>query len=351
MPDKIKSGALYKKLVNAYGTKGSISPGAFTIDEKTFTDKIYKNPKYASQIYGAMSAAYGDSDFKYSKDDFLAGLGYAGPSQPKAPQQASTPVQPISMTVEPSQDQQEALAYATGGAAAMAPVKEKAKSAAAYNQGMDVAFEEQDKINKEAQANVEKAQKAADEFDKTTLGRLYYDYALPVHKTSIENIKNVESFFARKLGSNEMADDIMDNFSFDRIAKEGQKGAEYLTEPSRVKDKLNISNVIPKTVEALAGMSYLLAGSEMTGGGSLSLMGSAYVQQNEQYRADAKAAGLSDADADKYAMQAAGLNSALELISPNTLITKVAPASIAKKIGSKRSILCHQKWCGSQSGY
>jgi len=379
MPDpKIKAKALYKQMVGAYGPQGSISPGAFQLDEASFTDKIYNNPKYAEKIYGAMNAAYGDDGFKYDKKSFIRDLGYddqsqstAGPGKPTKKQspldaviasgqtlQAPEPKTPGPMdsvegllnTMAPAEaerqkKEQESLAFGEQALlnpkSPVAPISmqpltpDRQKNLIASQIG-DPQLKYKDNLKnalhqiEEDEKRYLKTQAEADAYYETPQGKLYYQLVRPVMKTLTETGGGIAGFATRTAANalegigaeeasksvNKIADNIVDYLSYDNAAKNDRPDAAQFAEPTKLKGNLNIHNVIPRTAETLTGIGTLLGGGEALGGGNLGLMASSYIQTNEAYRKAAKQAGLTDGEADAYAATSAGLTSMLMLGNP-----------------------------------
>lgn len=384
MPDKDYIKKVYGFMTSAYGDKGALSRGAFRGSFDDFYNKISSDEKYADKIQSALSTAYGSNGrlkkgafsldperFRERvitpKEQFETAKSYldvaAGP--PKAPDPRAD-VLSSGVNIETTAAEQTGL---LGDITAFEPViketervkneqrdrelkraegyllgEQKPKETFApqtdeqaidaqlqdpqlqYQTMMKGAIEKLDEEDK----NRLSAQQSADELYKTPQGRFYYDFVRPVYKTALESAKNVSALGARLFNADKTADKLVDYFDFDRLAREGNPTAALNMEPTKQKGKLGMSNIIPKTAEALTNMSIMMSGG-ILGQSKAALVGTSFATQYENYRQDAKNAGLSDVDADKYALTGAGLTSMLELVSPNEMIFKSTTSSLANK--------------------
>lgn len=187
-------------------------------------------------------------------------------------------------------------------------------------------------FDKELQAQ----QAKADEFAKTTAGGLYYSFVKPVYQTFLNVGKNVGAGSVRLAGGiggglglneserilNKTADGIVDYFDFNRLAREGNPTGFLNMTPTSQQGKLSRKNILPKAVEAISSMATLMGGARVLGGNTPALFTSSFMSTFEDYRKAAKQNGLSNNEADQFAIASAGLTSVLEMISPNKLLLK-----------------------------
>jgi hypothetical protein len=188
-------------------------------------------------------------------------------------------------------------------------------------------------------------QQKADEFAQTTAGGLYYSFIRPVYQTFLNVGKNVTAGTARLAGGiggslgmeeserilNKTADGLVDYFDFNRLAREGNPTGFLNMTPTYQQGKLSRANIIPKAVEAISSMATLMGGARVLGGNSTALFTSSFMSTYEDYRKTAKNAGLTDNEADQFAITSAGVTSALEMISPNRVLLRPGELSSATK--------------------
>ena len=387
MPDKDYIRKIYNFMDSAYGKSGAVQKGAFGGNGgfDGFYNRITSDAKYADKVYGALNIAYGPDGayrrnaFSLKPDAFLEKVSAQPEQLPIAkeflqvdstPPQAEHPaVSVLSSGMDLSMPETKPDGYLKD-ISAFEPaiqaeedrkrkeVEETQKKLNEYitrpippsismtplsdKEAIDQQFSNPniqmqhdiklalDKIDQEDKNRLA-SQAVADEIYKTPQGRLYYDFIRPIYKTALEAGKNTAAFGARLFNADKTADKLVDYFDFDRLAKEGNPSAPLSTEPSQQKGRLGINNIIPRAVEAVTNMGMLMGGSAALGGGKAALLGSSFAMQYESYRQAAKQSGLSDAEADKYAITGAGINSALELVSPNSLILKDVPEALTKK--------------------
>jgi hypothetical protein len=382
MPDKDYIKKVYSFMDNAYGKNGAVSKGAFSGSFDQFYNKISSDEKYAQKIFGALSTAYGPAGL-YKRGSFTPDITtFRG--KVLTPKQAAAQVVPVAVEEEPTDPVQSVLQTGTditipeqeapkyfqdikafepdiqaaedqkladlnraeqylSSTTPSAPVTMSMNPSEAerkqivdqelrdYNKqyesslrGTLLKIDEEDKNRLTSQA-------AADELYKTPKGRFYYDFVRPVYKTALETAGKTGAFGARLFNADKTADKIVEYFDFDRLAREGNPTAALNMEPSRQKGKLGINNILPRSVEALTNMGMLMGGAAAVGSGKMGLIGSAFATQYESYRKTAKDAGLSDVEADKYAITGAGVSAALEMVSPNQLILNSTKSAISKK--------------------
>lgn len=189
-------------------------------------------------------------------------------------------------------------------------------------------------------------QKKADEFYGTAGGKAYYNFIQPIWKTATKAGGNIIGAGARLAGNiasigadpgsegaragtalDEFADNTINYFDFDRRAKENRGDSKLYTTPTKLQgglindDKLNVSKIIPSTIENLTNMAILLGGGVAGGGGKAGLFVSSYFNTVEDYRKQGQAAGLKGGQLDAFSTIASGLTGVLEGISPNKAIT------------------------------
>src|SRR5882757_176267 len=386
MPDKKYIQKVYDFMNTAYGEKGAVTKGVFRGSFNDFYDRINTDSKYADKIYGALSKAYGpmgslkrdafSSDITGFRERVLAPSG-TQPTTRDIPTglPEENPVQAVLQTgkdlsipeqqrpgyfqdikaFEPDIQATELVKQAQSEQASrnaekyllqdqsVVPINmagqlngEQTRTLidknlndpnVQYRNNIKQVLEKVDEEDKNRLAN----QQVADEMYKTPQGKFYYDFVRPVYKEALNVGKNTAAFGARAVGADKVADKIIDYFDFDRLAREGNPTAALNMEPSKQQGKLGMNNILPRTMEGLTNMAALMGGSSLLGGGNAALMATSFVSQYEDYRKTAKQNGLSDADADKFATVSAGLNSALELVSPNKVITKELPQALTKK--------------------
>jgi hypothetical protein len=168
----------------------------------------------------------------------------------------------------------------------------------------------------------------------------------------IRNLGNVAEFITGDEGISEAAGQKADNVKAwwrrnqsENAAK--RAGGAFLTEPIKQQGgifndgKVNAAAIVPRTVETLTNMAYLLGGAGAMGGGSVGLMASGYLNTFEGGREDALNAGLNSEQADAFAGINSTIQAALELISPNDVVfgkvkSKVT-GEILKRITDKTS--------------
>lgn len=384
MPDKDYIKKVYSFMEGAYGKNGKVRPGAFSGSFDNFYNSLSTNERYADKIFGALSLAYGP-DGAYRRDAFTAdrtsfrdrvlspqkqgpttpdgaaSIAAPAPSDPaqavlqtateiEVPQaQAAGPLGDISAfqpQIQAQEQQRQAdlrraegylLPNAPGAPITMAPATTEAEKRQVIDRELQDANRQYEVSMRGTLQQLEQedknrlsSQQAADELYKTPQGRLYYDFVRPIYKTALETAGKTGAFGARLFNADKTADKIVEYFDFDRLAREGNTTARLNVEPTKQRGKLGINNILPRSVEALTNMSMLLGGSAALGSGKLGLLGTSFATQYEGYRQEAKAAGLSDVDADRYAMTGAGVTSVLELVSPNEMILNNAKRSLTK---------------------
>lgn len=386
MPDKDYIKKVYTFMDSAYGAKGMLSPGAFRGSFDDFYGKISRDSKYADKIQKALEIAYGPNGAvkkaAFSSDvNTFQGKVLKQPEQFKTAQdlisfsgqypKGEDPTQSVLATgqdmevpaaeepkylqdikaFEPdikAKEEKDKAEQTEGGQLAEkylmreAAPQQISMNPLSGNEAVDQQLQDPniqyhnslntalDKINEEDNNRLS-TQAAADALYQTPEGRFYYDFVRPIYKTAVETGKNVSGFGARLFNADKTADNLVNYFDFDRLAREGNPTAALNMEPTKQQGKLGINNIVPKSVEALTNMSMLMGGASILGGGKAALFGSSFATQYEDYRKSGKQAGLSDADADKYAITGAGLNSMLELVSPNEAILKGTQSILAKK--------------------
>lgn len=382
MPDKKYIKKVYDFMNTAYGDTGSVKKRVFRGSFDDFYNRINTDQVYADKIYGALDQAYGPTGAA-KKDAFTAditsfrdkvltpkqsaaqavkvaetnpvqavlqtGTNIEAPEQP-APKyfqdiKAFEPdIQATELIKQAQQEQatrnseQYLLSDNRPDAINMTgELTEQQKKDVVDKQLKDQNIQYRNSIKKLAeQVDVEDknrfaSQQAADEMYKTPQGKFYYDFVRPVYKEALNIGKNTGAFGARFVGADKLADKIVDYFDFDRLARESNPTAALNMEPTKQQGKLGMNNILPRTMEGLTNMAALMSGAGALGGGNTALMATSFVTQYEDYRKTAKQNGLSDAEADKFATASAGLNSALELMSPNKLIINELPQALTKK--------------------
>lgn len=189
-----------------------------------------------------------------------------------------------------------------------------------------------------AQENIKKArkedeQKAADELYKTSTGKLYFNVIQPMANAASRNIGNVGASIARTLGSDNIADALVDNFT----PEKRYEGTIAGSTPTKLQGglfnngKMDIAKLPSTVVRGLTDMAYLLApvggitkagqavGLTEKAAQSAAIFGSSYLQSREGYYQEGKNAGLKGDQLDTYATGAAALTSALESLFPNDI--------------------------------
>lgn len=385
MPDKDYIKKVYNFMDSAYGAKGVLSPGAFRGSFDDFYTKISSDSKYADKVQKALEIAYGPNG-AVKKGSFSSDVNSFQTKVLKQPEQFKTAQDLLTFSGQYPKGEDPTKAVLASGQSLEAPVAEEPKylqdikafepdikakegkdkaeqieggqlaekylmrempqqvsmtpvsgKEAVDQQIQDPNIQYHNSLNaaldkiKEEDNNRLSTQAAADALYQTPEGRFYYDFVRPVYKTAVETGKNVAGFGARLFNADKTADNLVNYFDFDRLAREGNPTAALNMEPTKQQGKLGINNIIPKTVEALTNMGMLMGGASILGGGKAALFASSFATQYEDYRKSGKQAGLSDADADKYAITGAGLNSMLELVSPNEAILKGTQSTLAKK--------------------
>lgn len=379
MPDKDYIKKVYNFMDSAYGQNGAVAKGAFRGSFDNFYNRISGDEKYADKIFGALSTAYGVNG-RVRKDAFTSDATtfrdkVLQPAQQPADITESVPTSdPVTNVLQSGKDLTMLETREPGLLQDIKAFEPAVKATEVLNeaqkeQGLQLAQkylldkepaptismeqltakeavdQQLNDPNVQYRNNLKNVLDKLDEEDKNRLatkatadalyqtpqGRFYYDFVRPVYKTALETGKNTAAFGARLVGADKTADKIVDYFDFDRLAREGNTSAALGSEPTKQQGKLGMNNIIPKAVEALTNMSMLMGGTSILGGGKAALLGSSFAIQYEDYRKTAKDAGLSDADADKFAITGAGLNSALELVSPNSIVLKEIPEQLTKK--------------------
>lgn len=189
------------------------------------------------------------------------------------------------------------------------------------------------------------AQAEADEFSKTTAGGLYYSFVRPVYQSLVGTGGNLLAGTARIAGDlgesfgledskkvlDKTADGLADYFDFNRLAREGNSTGYLNMTPTSQQGAMSKANILPKAMESITSMATLIGGGRVLGGNSAALYTSNYLATYEDFRKQAKQAGLSNTDADKFAITSAGVNSALLMISPETFMGKSNGLPLAEK--------------------
>lgn len=384
MPDKDYIKKIYSFMTSAYGDSGALSKGAFRGSFDDFYNKISSDEKYADKIQNALSIAYGPNGglkkgtfsldpVKFRervltpKPQFETAQQFLGVTKPPQQEHPAIDVLRSGTEIETPAPKEKGLLSDIGAFEPVIQAKEKQeqedlnKAVKEFNENLrrpyqpeismtpktnqelmqEIAADPAAKYQTEIRASLAKldeednnrlaAQATADELYKTPQGRMYYNFIRPIYKSALNQGSNALAFGARLFNADNVADKIVDYFDFDRLAREGNPSAALNMEPSKQHGKLGMSNIIPKAVEGLTNMGIMMSGGAVAGGSKAALMGTSFVTQYENYRQEAINAGLSAADADKYAITGAGLTSMLELVSPNEIITKGITPSLAKE--------------------
>jgi hypothetical protein len=187
--------------------------------------------------------------------------------------------------------------------------------------------------------------------------RFFHQVLNPILTTAQKNTGNMASTLIRGIGdvvsgvtgergletlADEKAANVKDWFMRNQssvVAK--KKGKAFLTEPVQQSGSLfndegfNGHAVVPRTMETLTTMYYLLTGAQAAGGGSAGLLASSYLLTYEDGRQEGLKAGLNNEQAEAYAGINSSIQSALELISPNNIVFGKIKSKISGEILKK----------------
>ena len=351
---------IYSALDSAYGKKGQLKKGSFTSDLGTFKSKVLTAP--APQQF-PMAAQLMD----------FSNLGNIQPQTADPAEAVLSTATSIPQTLYRGADgafkeEKEPGLMADIRAFDSLIQRKEQEDQAAIEQFNQTIFNTEPAVNamtgqpepltdfqiqmkeykarvEEFDKNLQQQQAKADEFAKTTAGGLYYSFIRPVYQT-FENVgKNVGAGILRTAGGvggglglenserilNKTADGLADYFDFNRLAREGNPTGYLNLTPTGQQGKLSRANIIPKAMEAISSMASLMGNARLLGGNTPALFASSYLSTYEDYRNAAKNAGLSDIEADQFAITSAGVTSALEMISPNRFLLRPGELSSATK--------------------
>jgi hypothetical protein len=386
---------VYNFMTSAYGANGVVAPNAFRSDYNTFASRLSADPKYADKIYGALADAYGSNGsakreaFTSTVDQFRTRVLGGKEAETQTRDSSSIAPTPVSdnpvdkvlasakeipttlykdnngtfsekkqpglmqdqSAFEPliarkeSQDKSDfeagknmLLTPKADQGINMNPVKQAPSEVETSIQNKLQHLDEQDKL-------LHESQQKADEFYKTTAGGLYYSFVRPVYQTMFNLGKDVTAGGLRLAGDvgeglgldhskkvlNKAADGLVDYFDFNRLAREGNTSSFLNTTPTAQQGKLSTVNVLPKAMEAISSMAGLMGGARVLGGSEGALFTSSFMSTYEGYRKTAKDNGLSNAEADNFALTSAGVTSALEMISPNKYLLGHAEGALGSE--------------------
>lgn len=376
----------------AFGLKGKLSPGAFTNDLDTFVNKITTNPKYADKIHTALHDAYGTKGkvkkgaFTTNAENFrakvlapqpmqaggqfdqaqrLLDFNNIGGQQPSSPDPSQLLLQ-TAADLELPETKQPGIMTSQQGIEPLVKAKadEDARIIEEVNRTFmqprldpmrpgeylpltepEIKFQERLEVLYEQDKNLKEQQEKADAFYNTRGGKLYYDFVRPIYQSFLNVGKNVSGGTVRLAGDvggsfglddsqrilGKTADGIVDYFDFNRLAREGNPTGYLNLTPTAQQGKLSGKNLVPKAVEAISSMATLMGGGRVLGGNAPALFTSSFMSTYEDYRKKAKQAGLSNNEADRFALTSAGVTSVLEMISPNRFLLRPGEMSSAAK--------------------
>lgn len=203
-----------------------------------------------------------------------------------------------------------------------------------------VQFQEEDKQKKQ-----ENAQKAADEFYKTGVGKLYFNFFQPIAESGARAIGNTGATVSRLVGEDKLADAIVDRFT----PEKRYEGTIAGNKPTKLQGglfndgKINYSKLPSSFVRGLTDMAWLIApaggvskvgqaaGLSQKAATGTGLIANSFLQSREDYYQEGKASGLKGDSLDNFATGAAGLTSALEAVFPNTIAMGGFKSKMAKE--------------------
>lgn len=373
---------------------GAFSKNGQPVTFDDFYGRITKNPKYADKIYEALNAAYGPSGrlrkgaFTSNPDSFknkvlvseppkegpkqfpvaeqLMDFSKLGQAQPVAPDPNTqlaqsamnlpTTAAPIPgvmsdigaidpLIAEKEKQDQQLISDFNNTVFNTTPAKDVMTGRELPLTDFQLNMKEQLQRIDEFDKNLQLEQAKADEFAKTTAGGLYYSFVRPIYQTFLNVGKNVSAATARLAGDvggsfgledsqrvlNKTADGLVDYFDFNRLAREGNSTGFLNLTPTAQQGKLSRANILPKAVEAISNMASLMGGTRILGGNSTALFTSSFMSTYEDYRKTAKQAGLTNNEADQFALTSAGVTSMLEMISPNRILLRPGELSSATR--------------------
>lgn len=368
---------IYDFMNKAYGINGSVKPDKFHLSYDDFSSKLSSDSVYADKIFKGMSNAYGakgiarPNAFTATIQDFRGKIGLnkatqnktvkTAPSDPNSALLASaidipTEPQPIkgpglmqdisafNPILEKEQKKQDQDLQRGYQMLTAAPQVDPMTGQQAPQSEVQLSIQDKMRDIDEIEKNLQSSQKKADEFYKTTGGGLYYSFVKPVYESLLAVGKNVGAGTFRLAGDvgesfgmdhskkvlDKTADKLVDYFDFNRLAREGNTSSFLNLTPTAQQGKLSKTNILPKAVGAISQMASLMGGAKILGGTNTSLFTSSFVTTYEDYRQRAKSAGLSNEEADNFALTSAGVTSALEMISPNKYLFSGEGNTLAK---------------------
>lgn len=219
------------------------------------------------------------------------------------------------------------------------------KELADYGQGLQDYYDKEKEKGTPMMENIpvdkgqEAIQKAADELNGTAFGKLFYNVIQPISKAGGSALSNtaaaVTRYGGRVFGLDEVTEGMADWVNENINPENRWQGTMAGSQPTKLQGnlfnngKINLAKILPSTIETLTTMAWLTGG----GSGSGQLMGRSFALTEQDYRNDGQAHGLKGAALDKFALSSAVLTSALEMISPNRLITGGEKKAFSKMYG------------------
>lgn len=184
----------------------------------------------------------------------------------------------------------------------------------------------------------EAIQKAADDLYNTPIiGSLYYKFIKPISYAGGKGLSNTVSglvrYGGRLTGTGEITEDIADWVNENINPDNRWKGTLAGTTPVKLQGnlfnngKINTAKILPSAIETLTTMAWLTGGAKNPS----QLMGRSFLMTEQDYRNEGAKYGLKGNALDNFAFTSATLTSALEMISPNDLITGRVKTSFVKE--------------------